>query len=99
MSKSSDSYRKPKVAIFTTAVYKLFTTFYTFMNSAADKSSTHLLTDVFEEWEQVFAKDVNLILLKCFMQFASKTSKYIMNGNQSIFIASFNHHMVTFNYR
>lgn len=75
VSKSSDSFRAPKVAIFMTAVYKFFTTLYEFIENESDKSSTHLLKEVIEEWEQVFAKDVNLILLRSFIQFTGKSSK------------------------
>lgn len=31
------------------------------------RSSTELLTNVYEEWDNVFAKDVNLVLLKTFI--------------------------------
>lgn len=31
------------------------------------RSSTELLTNVIEEWDNVFAKDVNLVLLKTFI--------------------------------
>lgn len=34
------------------------------------------MTQVIDEWEHVFAKDVNLILLKCFMRFVQANGKY-----------------------
>lgn len=33
------------------------------------KSSSRTMSQMIDEWEHVFAKDVNLILLKCFMRF------------------------------
>lgn len=69
-----------QIAIFTAAVYKLFTVLYEFINSENEKSSTNLLKDVIEEWEQIFAKDVNLILLKCFMRYQQQP-----NGKQIFF--------------
>lgn len=38
-------------------------------------SSTRLLTEVIDEWDQIFAKDINLILLKCFRYFVESTGK------------------------
>lgn len=62
--------------MFIAAVYKLFTVLYDFIKSESQKSSTTLLKEVIEEWEQIFAKDVNLILLKCYMRFLQKDGKY-----------------------
>lgn len=58
-----------KIAIFTSAVYKLFEVFYQFINEERIKSSTRTMNKVIDEWEQVFANDVNRLLLKCFMRF------------------------------
>lgn len=56
------------------AIYKLFHAFYSFISTQETKSSTHLLGTVIEEWNHLFAKDVNLILLKCYIKFVSKKS-------------------------
>lgn len=59
--------------MFVVAVYRLFGAFRAFIGpSLAQRSSTHLLTSVAEEWNQLFAKDVNLILLKCYLKFVSR---------------------------
>lgn len=55
--------------MFLASVYRMFKALYDFINSEYDKSSTKNLVRVVSEWEHVFAKDVNLILLKCFMKF------------------------------
>lgn len=47
----------------------MFEVFYEFIADERAKSSTRVMKNVIDEWEQVFAKDVNLILLKCFMRF------------------------------
>lgn len=39
------------------------------------KSSTKVMTDIIEEWEQLFAKDVNLILLKCYIKLVTTQGK------------------------
>ena len=38
-----------------------------FFNAERQRSSTELLTNVIEEWDNVFSKDVNLVLLKAFV--------------------------------
>lgn len=58
-----------KIAIFTSAIYKMFEVFYQFIGEERMKSSTRTMSQMIDEWEHVFAKDVNLILLKCFMRF------------------------------
>lgn len=58
-----------QIAVFTSAIYKMFEVFYEFIAEERIKSSTRTMVQVIDEWEHVFAKDVNLILLKCFMRF------------------------------
>lgn len=58
-----------QVAVFIAAVYKMFDALSAFIKDERIRSSSKSLTDVIDEWENVFAKDVNLILLKCFMKF------------------------------
>lgn len=50
-------------------------TFNAFIESERKKSSTKQMIQVVDEWEQVFAKDVNLILLKCFIKFVEADRK------------------------
>lgn len=47
----------------------MFQVFSEFIAEEQIKSSSRTMSQVIDEWEHVFAKDVNLILLKCFMRF------------------------------
>uniref|UniRef100_A0A6B2EBW1 E3 ubiquitin-protein ligase listerin n=1 Tax=Phlebotomus kandelakii TaxID=1109342 RepID=A0A6B2EBW1_9DIPT len=67
VSKSVMSYGDSKVAIFIASVYKLFVAMEKFVVMQKTKSSTEHLTKIVEEWEEVFAKDVHLVLLRAFM--------------------------------
>lgn len=58
-----------QIAVFIASVYKMFDALSAFIKNERIHSSAKSLTDVIDEWENVFAKDVNLILLKCFMKF------------------------------
>lgn len=58
-----------QIGVFIAAVYKMFDALSAFIKDERIRSSTKSLTDIIDEWENVFAKDVNLILLKCFMKF------------------------------
>lgn len=53
----------------------MFEVFYEFIADERAKSSTKVMSQMIDEWEQVFAKDVNLILLKCFMRFVQANGK------------------------
>lgn len=57
-----------QIAIFTAAVYRCFSAFSKFIELEKTKSSTQMLTDIIDEWEQIFAKDVNMVLLKSFLK-------------------------------
>lgn len=54
----------------------MFEVFSDFIGEERIKSSTRIMTQVIDEWEHVFAKDVNLILLKCFMKFIQANGKF-----------------------
>ncbi|KAJ6644213.1 E3 ubiquitin-protein ligase listerin [Pseudolycoriella hygida] len=69
ISKTTKHYRLTKVAIFISAVYRLFRNLSKFLALEKTKSSTEMFTNVVDEWENVFAKNVNLLLLKCYMKF------------------------------
>lgn len=58
----------------------MFEVFYEFIATERIKSSTRAMTQVIDEWEHVFAKDVNLILLKCFMRFIQANGKCVHCG-------------------
>lgn len=47
----------------------MFEVFSEFVAEEQIKSSSRTMSQIIDEWEHVFAKDVNLILLKCFMRF------------------------------
>lgn len=64
-----------QIAVFIASVYKMFDALSAFIKDERMRSSTTSLTDVIDEWENVFAKDVNLILLKCFMKFVQGSGK------------------------
>lgn len=54
----------------------MFKALYDFIKSEYSKSSTKNLTRIVDEWESIFAKDVNLILLKCFMKFLQAEGEF-----------------------
>lgn len=54
------------------AIYNLLHCLSTFIAAEKRKSSTEVLTKMIDEWEHLFAKDVNLILLKCFMNYVKE---------------------------
>lgn len=57
----------------------MFEVFYEFIAVERTKSSTQTMHQMIDEWEQVFAKDVNLILLKCFMRFVQANGKNVFS--------------------
>lgn len=75
VSKTSEQFKSTKVAVFITAIYRLFRNVSQFIAQERIKSSTEMLSSVIDEWEHLFAKDVNLIVLKCYMKFINS------NGN------------------
>lgn len=81
VSKTSEHWHEPKIALFTAAVYQLFVALSEFVGDESVRSSSRDLTSVIDEWEQVFAKEVNLLLLKCFMKFVQLSGKW--NGSQT----------------
>lgn len=73
----------------------MFEVFYDFINEERIKSSTSIMTQVIDEWEHVFAKDVNLILLKCFMRFIEANGKFTHRISTTLF--RFNNVLFFFN--
>ncbi|EDV97987.1 E3 ubiquitin-protein ligase listerin [Drosophila grimshawi] len=66
VSKSMKHYSDPKTSFFVVAVYQLFATLITFIRSEKQKSSTQLLKNVIDEWESLFAREVNVLLFKSY---------------------------------
>lgn len=65
----------------------MFEVFSEFIVEEREKSSTTIMKQMIDEWEHVFAKDVNLILLKCFMRFVQANGKiHWINSTQIIII-------------
>ncbi|XP_049297618.1 E3 ubiquitin-protein ligase listerin [Anopheles funestus] len=67
VSKSFPHYRTHNISLFIAALFRLFSRLMQFFAAERKRSSSELLTNVIEEWDNVFAKDVNLVLLKAFI--------------------------------
>lgn len=64
------------MAVFISAIYKLFSSaLSSFIVTEKTKSSREMISQIIEEWEHLFAKDVNLILLKCYLKLVANQSK------------------------
>lgn len=66
-SSVSNSICRFQISIFIAAIFRLFSAVSKFFEEEKIRSSTELLTNVIEEWDNVFAKDVNLVLLKTYI--------------------------------
>ncbi|XP_030078799.1 E3 ubiquitin-protein ligase listerin isoform X2 [Drosophila hydei] len=66
VSKSMTNYKDPKTSFFIVAVFQLFATLISFIRSEKQKSSTELLKNVIDEWESLFAREVNVVLFKSY---------------------------------
>lgn len=69
------------------SVYTMFESFYEFINAERVNSSTKVMVQVIDEWEHVFARDVNLILLKFFMKFVQENGLYFSLNTHSLLYA------------
>lgn len=67
VAKSCDKFNVKHVEIFVTAVFKLNSKLFMFISTEKTKSSTELMTTIVDEWEKVFAREVNLVLIKSFI--------------------------------
>ena len=67
VSKSCDKFNENKVKVFISAIFKLNAAMFKFITSERTKSSTGMLQNVIDEWEKVFAREVNLVLIKSFI--------------------------------
>ncbi|XP_055909691.1 E3 ubiquitin-protein ligase listerin [Eupeodes corollae] len=75
VSKSIENYRNSKVSIFVAAVFKLHKAFADFIKAEKTKSSTEVLSNVIDEWENLFSPEVNVVLFKSFYNFVSLYGK------------------------
>lgn len=73
VSKSSEKLDRFSVKLFTTAVFLLFAELRKFILQENVKSSTELLKNMSTEWENVFDKEINLVLLKTFITSVAMT--------------------------
>ncbi|XP_053675958.1 E3 ubiquitin-protein ligase listerin [Anopheles nili] len=67
VSKSYTHFRTHNISLFIGALYRLFHGLMLFFAIERKRSSSELMSNVIEEWDNVFAKDVNLVLLKAFI--------------------------------
>lgn len=67
VAKSCEKFTENKVKVFISAIFKLNAAMYKFIVKEKTKSSTQMLQEVIDEWEKVFAKEVNLVLIKSFI--------------------------------
>ena len=56
-----------QVGVFIVSIFKLNASFCNFILTEKTKSSTQLMQNIIDEWENIFARDVNLVLLKSFV--------------------------------
>ncbi|XP_034103440.1 E3 ubiquitin-protein ligase listerin isoform X1 [Drosophila albomicans] len=68
VSKSIKNYTDPKTSFFIVAVYQLFASLVNFIRAEKQKSSTEMLKSVVDEWESVFAREVNVVLFKSYYE-------------------------------
>ena len=57
-----------QISFFMSAVYQLFASLMCFIYSEKQKSSTEMLKNVIDEWDTLFAREVNVVLFKSFYQ-------------------------------
>lgn len=67
VSKSSEKFNENKVKVFIAAIFRLNASLFNFIVSEKTKSSTEMLQNIIDEWEKVFAREVNLVLIKSFI--------------------------------
>jgi E3 ubiquitin-protein ligase listerin len=67
VSKSCEKFNENKVKVFIAAIFRLNASLFKFILSEKMKSSTQMLQNIIDEWEKVFAREVNLVLIKSFI--------------------------------
>ncbi|KAH8303692.1 hypothetical protein KR018_011703 [Drosophila ironensis] len=74
VSKSVAQFTDPKTCLFLVAVNQLFAALIQFIRSEKQKSSTELLKNVIDEWDSLFAREVNVVLFKSYYQLTHEAS-------------------------
>ncbi|CAO1404688.1 unnamed protein product [Diamesa hyperborea] len=67
VTKSIKYFNKSTVGVFIVSVFKLNASLSNFILTEKTKSSTQVMQNIIDEWEDIFARDVNLVLLKSFV--------------------------------
>lgn len=76
VSKSLHKLSENKVRVFIAGVFRFNASLSRFIREERTKSSTPLLKDVIEEWDKVFAKDVNVIMVKSFVNIIKQIGEF-----------------------
>lgn len=82
ISKSIESISKAKVLLLFRSVLELYENFMLFIASEKQKSSTVVMDAVINEWENLFAKEVNIVLFKTIRILASKDFQHDLCWNE-----------------
>ena len=64
VARSCENFKINKVKVFIVGVFKLNSAISKFFATEKTKSSTQLLKKMIEEWDKVFAREINLVLIK-----------------------------------
>lgn len=71
----------PQSSLFIASIFRLFNSLMQFFSVERSRSSSEMLINVIEEWDNVFAKDVNLVLLKAFVGIVNAIGSHSFGGN------------------
>lgn len=77
VSKSCNKFNDNKVKVFISAIFKFNAAMFKFITSEKTKSSTQMLQSIIDEWEKVFAREVNLVLIKSFIHIIRNLGKSV----------------------
>jgi E3 ubiquitin-protein ligase listerin len=75
VSKSCEKFNDEIVKNFIVSIFRLNASLQRFIIAEKTKSSTEALSNMIDEWENVFAKDVNLVLIKSFIYIVKNIGK------------------------
>jgi E3 ubiquitin-protein ligase listerin len=78
VSKSCEKFEMNKVKAFICAIFKLNAAMFKFVTLEKTKSSTQMLKEVIDEWEKVFAREVNLVLIKSFIHIIRNLGELVL---------------------
>lgn len=77
VSKSCEKFNEHKVKVFIAAIFRLNAALFKFIVSEKTKSSTEMLQNIIDEWEKVFAREVNLVLIKSFIHIINNLGELV----------------------